>query len=215
MGTTGLSVFITVFILHFHHKTFTKPVPVWIRRLLLMGPNSLAETTRDTAGLEQVATNDVHSNGTFEQCAKNTENVENESKDWFSIPCWLWPWVEGCNTKNRSWLLSSFSVNIFHVGTDCSLPVQRLNYPWITKMWCLTDSMQCWETKYGRPQNCCGTKQAICSIEILVFNTDLHFWHFCVENENLDWEGAFSSNNSTNTARQIDFYLFKYFKMLV
>ena len=81
MATTGLSVFITVFILQLHHKTFTKPVPVWIRRLLFMGPNSVAETTRHTDGLKQLATNTIQSNGTLEQCAKNSENVENESKN--------------------------------------------------------------------------------------------------------------------------------------
>ena len=87
MGTTALSVFITVIILHLHHKTFTKPVPMWLLRLLLIKPNSVMETTRQANGPRKVANNTLQSNGILEQYVKTFESMENEPKDYSRSPC--------------------------------------------------------------------------------------------------------------------------------
>ena len=40
MATTSLSLFVTVLVLHFHHKTYCRPVPRWLLRVLCIRTES-------------------------------------------------------------------------------------------------------------------------------------------------------------------------------
>ena len=91
MVTTGLSLFITVVILHLHHKTNFSPVPLWLRRLLCLRRNHVAERGD---GIKQLIINTINCNGTMEQRNKigngtgldhSRETMDNLDKEWKAV----------------------------------------------------------------------------------------------------------------------------------
>ena len=60
MATTGLSLFLTVFILHFDYKTHTGPVPGWLKSLLCVSVN-IQES--DKPVIKTVADESTNNNG--------------------------------------------------------------------------------------------------------------------------------------------------------
>ena len=56
MGTTGLSLLVTVIILHLHHKPHDSPVPRWLCRILCLNFN-------DRRGLQRRETTEIMDNG--------------------------------------------------------------------------------------------------------------------------------------------------------
>ena len=63
MATTGLSLFLTVFILHLNYKTHTSPVPGWLKSLLCVRRNSIKVQDREETVVNTLTDESVNNNG--------------------------------------------------------------------------------------------------------------------------------------------------------
>ena len=62
MATTGLSLFLTVFILHLNYKTHTSPVPGWLKSLLCVRRNSIKVQDMEETVVNTVTDESVNNN---------------------------------------------------------------------------------------------------------------------------------------------------------
>ena len=87
MATTGLSLFVTVLILHLHHKTHKAPVPDWLRKVLFLKirPSYTNEKYAMEVNTKKVAPGSLKTNDRFNMSANrkddNTDNVK-EKRTW-------------------------------------------------------------------------------------------------------------------------------------
>ena len=97
MGTTGFSLFVTVIILHMHHKKYNSPVPKWLCRLLFLKHQVVGKEPNEIDvichGIANTPTQVNHSemfNGQFNQSNGNlnhsngdlNQSKENGPKTW-------------------------------------------------------------------------------------------------------------------------------------
>ena len=87
MAATGLSLFVTVLILHLHHKTHKAPVPNWLRKVLFLkirrsytNEKYAMEVNNKKVALGSLKTND-HFNLSVCRKDDNTDNVKEKRKE--------------------------------------------------------------------------------------------------------------------------------------
>ena len=81
MATTGLSLFLTVFILHLNYKTHTSPVPGWLKSLLCVRRNSIKVQDREETVVNTLTDESVNNNGKLRPFGLATSEIGvNDSK---------------------------------------------------------------------------------------------------------------------------------------
>ena len=79
MATTGLSLFLTVFILHLNYKTHNAPVPRWLNFLLCMKRRKIAVKDNEDIIVKSVTGSMVNNNGklnSYETVVERTIEIE-------------------------------------------------------------------------------------------------------------------------------------------
>ena len=77
MVTTGLSLFLTVFILHLNYKTHNTPVPRWLNFLLCMKRRKI-DTNEEEARINSISDSMMNNNGkvgSFEHLVEKTTGL--------------------------------------------------------------------------------------------------------------------------------------------
>ena len=81
MATTGLSLFLTVFILHLNYKTHTDPVPSWLKSLLFVRRNSINIQDSEKTVIKTVTDESTNNNAKIRPFGSVTSEPDlNDSK---------------------------------------------------------------------------------------------------------------------------------------